>query len=201
MKYVAGSAFAGDKLMIIGFNKVLVGVQKTDKPIDDLLEWRTFRETSGHIAPTFGKNRKNMVSIRGKSSYINSMASDGAYLYTVTIPNRWTKKVVLQKFDTKDWMLSAETLVKAAPSLALKKGRTLDDYYVAGLTFHDGKLLALSPRYNTLLVIDPQTAQAVDAFEIEGLASPRSIFVRDGILNVLDRKDGKDYLVEVPLAK
>jgi hypothetical protein len=100
-----------------------------------------------------------------------------------------------------DWMLSAETLVKAAPSLALKKGRTLDDYYVAGLTFHDGKLLALSPRYNTLLVIDPQTAQAVDAFEIEGLASPRSIFVRDGILNVLDRKDGKDYLVEVPLAK
>jgi hypothetical protein len=201
MKYVAGSAFAGDKLMIIAFNKVLIGVQKTDKPIDDLLEWRTFRETSGHIAPTFGKNRKNMVSIRGKSSYINSMASDGAYLYTVTIPNRWTKKVVLQKFDTKDWMLSAETLVKASPSLALKKGRTLDDYYVSGLTFHDGKLLALSPRYNTLLVIDPQTAQVVDAFEIEGLASPRSIFVRDGILNVLDRKDGKDYLVEVPLAK
>ncbi len=197
MKYVVGGAFVGDKLVTIAFNKVIVSAQKTDKPIDDLLEWRTFRETSGGIAPTFGKARKNMQSIRGKYNYVNNLASDGRYIYTVTIPNRWNKKVILQKFDTKDWALSAETVLLPSGKLAVKEKRNLQDYYVSGLTYHDGKLYAMSPQYSSILVIDPQTAGVVDVYEVEGLSSPRSLFVKDGEFNILDRKDGKDMIVKV----
>lgn len=195
MHYVTGAAFADNKLMIIAFNKVLVGIEKSEKPIDDLLEWRTFRETSGHINPIFGKARKNMVSIRGKQSYVNALASDGNFLYTITIPNRWTKKAVLQKFSTNDWMLSAETPLRAASNLNVKDERKLGLTYVSGLFFHQGQLLAMDARYNELLVINPDTAEIVAAYYLDGLSAPRSVFIKGDRLVVLDRKNNENYLV------
>ncbi len=201
MKYVAGSAYSGNRLLFIGHNKTLAGVQKADHKVDPLLEFKTFTETTGGYEPTFGKERKALESVRGKHSYINSLASDGKYLYTITLPNKWTQKVVLQKFDTDDWTLSSETLVKPSAELNVKDGRNLNDYYVTGLTYHDGKLLAISPQYSTLLFINPHTAQVEKVYELSGLMSPRSFFVKDGVMHVLDRKYGRDYLVEIPLPK
>ncbi|MCD8339004.1 MAG: hypothetical protein LUC43_02210, partial [Burkholderiales bacterium] len=199
MKYVVGSAYDGNRLFFVSHNKTLAGVQKSDRPIDPVLEFKTFRETTGNFNPVFGKSRKLLQSIRGKHSYINSMATDGKYIYTITLPNRWTQKLVLQKFDMDDWMLSGESLIKPASTLTLKEGRNLDDYYVSGLTYHNGKLLALSPRYSSLLFINPQTAEVEKVYELKGLIAPRSIYVKDGIMYVLDWRDGRNYLVEIPL--
>ncbi len=197
MKYIVGATYAGQKLIIAAFNKTIVGIQKVDEPLDPIKQWQTFKETTGKLSSVFGRSRPGLVSIRGKQQYIDGLASDGRYLYTITLPNRWNKQLVLQKFDTKDFKLSSETIVTAAPDLKLENGRTLDDYYVSGLAYENGKLYAISPRYSSLLVLNPATAEVEKIYELEGSTAPRSPYFRDGKMYVLDYKNGRDYIDQV----
>lgn len=82
----------------------------------------------------------------------------------------------------------------------MKDGRTLADYYVTGMVEHEGRLLAYSRQYSTLLAIGPATGRAVDAWAMPEMAALHSMTIRGGDLVMLDRRDGRDWVVTFDLA-
>ncbi|MDD7442168.1 MAG: hypothetical protein PUG38_06060 [Sutterellaceae bacterium] len=73
-------------------------------------------------------------------------------------------------------------------------------YYLSGLAVLDGKLIALSRNFLSLLVIDPATARVEKAIALpEGLKDPHSLTVADGKLVCLGREAGKDVAYELSL--
>ena len=109
-----------------------------------------------------------MPTDRARSAFVTNMAAsakaDGYYM--VSVPNKAVaKRPVLIKVDAKDRKLSERRLSeKQLPEFFLKDGRNINDYYVTGLvSLPNGKLLGYSIRYNTLLLINPDTTKTVEA--------------------------------------
>ncbi len=197
VKYVIGGGFAGNKLMILGSNKTLVGIEKTDEPIDPVFQWKVFRDTTGGIAPVTGRSRINMRTVRAKWAHVDALAIGDGNLYAISVPNKTSKKAVLLRFSTKDWQITGEFPLEASPDLQLKPNRNVSDYYVTGLAWKDGKLYAISPRYHSLLVVDPNNGQVEKVYELSGLIEPRSAFFKDEELYVLDYNNGKNSVTQV----
>lgn len=61
-------------------------------------------------------------------------------MYMLTVPNEHSKNFILIKVDSKDKMLSGETIVTSA--IALKEKRDLKDYYITAGDIVGGKFLA-----------------------------------------------------------
>ncbi|EAH7188323.1 disulfide bond formation protein B [Campylobacter lari] len=204
MKYIVDATFIGDKFVIGAFNKTFSGTQKTEKEIDPMLEWQTFKETSGGISPAFytKKNewfepsRKYILTIRAKQNYVHSYANGGEFLYLITIPNKFSKKLILSYASTKDYLLSGEKIISVDENLKLKDGRDINDYYIVGAEIDNGKMLALSLRYSTLLIIDYKNAKITDAYAISGLDNPKSLAIKNDIIYILDRTNDKKDVIK-----
>ncbi|PZT48463.1 hypothetical protein B6S12_03810 [Helicobacter valdiviensis] len=206
MKYIVDATFIGDKLIIGAFNKTFSGIQKVDTntTIDPMLEWQAFKETSGSIMPAFYTNKNNwlepsrkyILTIRAKQNYVHSYASDGEFLYLLSIPNKFSPKLILSYASTKDYMLSGETPLSVAPHLKLKDNRSINDYYIVASSIVGDKMLALSMRYSTMLVIDYKNAKIIDAYEIQGLDNPKSMAIKEDILYILDRTNNKKDIIK-----
>ncbi|MCV3489088.1 hypothetical protein L8X34_05320 [Campylobacter lari] len=169
-----------------------------------MLEWQTFKETSGGISPAFytKKNewfepsRKYILTIRAKQNYVHSYANDGEFLYLITIPNKFSKKLILSYASTKDYLLSGEKIISVDENLKLKDGRDINDYYIVGAEIDNGKMLALSLRYSTLLIIDYKNAKITDAYAISGLDNPKSLAIKNDIIYILDRTNDKKDVIK-----
>ncbi|CAM2878868.1 disulfide bond formation protein B [Helicobacter burdigaliensis] len=204
MKYIVDATFIGDKLVFGAFNKTFSGAQKVDAntKIDPMLEWQAFKETSGSIAPAFYTNkngwfepsRKYILTIRAKQNYVHSYASDGEFLYLISIPNKFSPKLILSYASTKDYMLSGEKPLSVDKNLKLKEGRNINDYYIVASNIIGDKMLALSMRYSTMLVIDYKNAKIIDAYEIKGLDNPKSMATKGDTIYILDRSNNKDII-------
>ncbi|AJC86798.1 disulfide bond formation protein B [Campylobacter sp. RM16704] len=206
MRYIADATFIGNKFVIGASNKTFAGTEKTDKPIDEMLEWQTFKETTKGIAPAFytkkgeswyEPSRKYVLTIRAKQNYVHSYANDGQFLYLITVPNKFSKKLILSYASTKDYLLSGEKVLSVGENLKIKEGKNINDYYIVGADIIGDKMLALSLRYNTLLVIDYKNAKIIDAYEINGLDNPKSLAIKNDMIYVLDRNNENKDIIKI----
>ena len=196
IKKAVASTFVGDMLVTTGFNKTTFAVKPVEK-VDAYHEWRYFRESTGGLESAWKFDRPALLTIRAKKQYVLTLAKDpqSTYMYMFTVPNERAKNLILIKVDSKDKMLSGETIVTSA--LALKDKRDLKDYYVTAGDIVGGKFLAYSKNYNTLLVIDLADAKVVDVYAMPQIGDISGLAVKGGSIYALAHKDGKVNVVEL----
>ncbi|QKF91503.1 disulfide bond formation protein B [Campylobacter sp. CCUG 57310] len=198
IKKSVASTFVGDMLVTSGFNKTIFAVKQVSKDkIDPYKEWVTFRETTGGLEMPWHTDRPALLTIRAKKQYILTLSKDqnSNFMYMISVPNDRVKGMILIKVDTKDRLLSGETIITS--SLALKEKRDIKDYYVTAGDITDGKFLAYSKNYNTLLVIDLASAKVIDAYEMPQIGDISGLAIKGDSLFTLAHKDGKVEVVEL----
>jgi hypothetical protein len=122
-----------------------------------------------------------------------------ASIFTVSLPNPRSPRLVVSRFDRGDMTLSQEFLpaVDPAAGLTLAPGRTIDALYVTAATVHEGRLWALSAAHSTKIAIDLASSRIVAAHTIAGLRRPAGLAVRDHRFVVAD-EDGTVTTVPLP---
>jgi disulfide bond formation protein DsbB len=122
--------------------------------------------------------------------YTMSLAFDpvASSLYTVTVPNTQTKRLVISRFDRSDLTLSEEYSPALDPASGLQTTgpqRSLHELYVTGATVADGRLYAISAAYSTLIAVDLTTHRVVAAHAIPGLERPSGLAIRGNDLYIV----------------
>jgi disulfide bond formation protein DsbB len=188
-----GAAFVDSKtVMAVGDNKSFVVLKEKDGA-DANRNFRYFLESWDKFDEV---SRSRFGTVRARMMYTMSAAFDPAShsAFTVTVPNAKSKRLVVSRFG-EDYVLSEEYTPKlgAQSGLALKAKRKLDELYVTGTAFADGRLYAISAAYNTLLVIDPASREVVSAYSVPGVVHPVGLAVKGTDFYVL----GEDGVVTV----
>lgn len=192
------STFVNGMLVTAGFNKTIFAVKRVEKDkVDSYKEWNSFRETTGGLEMPWYRDRPALLTVRAKKQYVLTLAKDpqSEFMYMISVPNERVKGQILIKVDTKDRMLSGETIVTSA--LTLKDKRDIKDYYVTAGDIAGGKFLAYSKNYNTLLVIDLASAKIVDAYEMPNIGDISGLAIKGDSIFTLVHKDGKVQVVEL----
>jgi len=195
----AGAAFLDSTTVIaVSRNKSYVILREHDGADADF-NFRFFLESFDRFDEV---SRSRLSTIRARMMYTLSAAFDPATgsLYTLTVPNSKTRRLVVSRFDRRDMTLSAEFMpaVHADSGLTLAgPSRSLDELYVSAATFAGDRLYALSAAYGTLLAIDPLRQAVVAAYVIPGLSKPTGLARRDQNLYVVC-EDGTLVIVGAP---
>jgi disulfide bond formation protein DsbB len=176
----AGAAFLDSgTVMALGENKSFVILRENDQA-DANRNFRYFLESFDR----FDEDRRSRLgTVRARMMYTMSLAFDpaGKSLYTVTVPNAMTKRLVVSRFDRGDLTLSEEFSPALAADSNLKlsgEKRSLNDFYVTGATVADGRLYAVSAAYSTLLTIDLAAHSLIAAHAIPGLERPCGLAIK-----------------------
>lgn len=193
----AGAAFLGPKtVMAVGENKSYVVLKENDGANADA-NFRYFLESFDKFDEV---SRSRFGTVRARMMYTMSAAFDPATrsTFTVTVPNAKVKRLVISRFG-EDYTLSEEFTPAIAPAsgLAMAPKRKLDELYVTGAAFADGRLYALSAAYSTLLVIDPAARTIVSAHTVPAVRRPVGLAVKGDEL-VIVSEDGTVTRVERP---
>lgn len=196
----AGGAFLDkNELIAVGENKSFVVLTPSDTAkADD--NFRYFLESADRFDET---NRSRFTTVRARLLYTMSAAYDARSrsILTVTVPNRLVKRLIVSRFDRKDYTLNEEfapTLAKEV-GLTLAKDRSLGEYVVTGATVVDGMLYAISAAHGTLLTVDLATHQVVAAQTIPNLVRPIGLAAVGPDLYILG-EDRSLTIVARPLA-
>jgi len=181
----AGAAFLDSTtVMALGENKSYV-VLREDDTADADKNFRFFLESFDKFSEV---SRSRLSTVRARMMYTMSLAFDpaGKSVYTVTVPNSKSKRLVVSRFDRRDLTLSEEfaPVLGAQSGLKLRGKRSLDEFYVTGAAIEGGCLYALSAAFSTLLTIDLATHQVVAAHAIQGLERPTGIAIKGDSLYV-----------------
>jgi len=175
----AGCAFVDSRTVLaVSENKSFVVLRETDQ-VDARANWRYFLSAPDqfeHVA------RSRLTTVRARLMYVMAAAYDDTTnaVYTATVPNMKSKRLVVSRFDRRDMTLSAEFLPTIGPGtgLSLREARSLDDLYITGLAAGGGILYAVSAAHGTILAVD-LTAQAVTgAWHVDGLVRPTGLAVK-----------------------
>jgi disulfide bond formation protein DsbB len=183
---IAGAAWLDARtLAVLGDNKSYVLLRENDRADADA-NFRYFLEGADRF-DEIGRGR--FGTVRARMQYVMALAFDSARdsFYTVTVPNRRHKRLVVSRFLREDMTLAEEfrPALAAGSGLALAgEGRSLDEYYVTGLAARDARLWALSAAHGTLLVIDPAAHAVTGAWRLEGVGAPVGLAVGDAELFV-----------------
>ena len=187
--------FMGDKYMLMGSNKTLLRFAKNPNA-DEALQYADFvRGNDKFEGQGKGLGRSRIDTVRAKFHHVASIATDGTYCYLATVPNnKDAQKFVISKILLSDRTLSGEFTPKAA----LKEGKSLGDLYVTSMTYKDGLLYALSKNHNVIAIIDPKSEEIVKTLAYPSeITNARSIFFKDGAMNILSYQDGKNTLYQL----
>jgi disulfide bond formation protein DsbB len=191
----AGAAFLDSKtVMAAGENKSFVILVENDQA-DANKNFRYFLESFDRFDE---KGRSRLGTVRARMMYTMSLAFDpaGKSLYTLTVPNSMTKRLVVSRFDRGDLTLSEEFTPALAEESGLKlagEKRSLDELYVTGATVADGRLYAISAAYSTLVTIDLAARRVIAAHAIPGLARPTGLAIKGNDLYIV----GEDGIVSI----
>ncbi|MCI6989324.1 MAG: hypothetical protein MR902_07180 [Campylobacter sp.] len=119
----------------------------------------------------------------------------------ISILVKKSPKTILLKFDTTDNQISEETVLKFDESLSLKNGANVSDLYIVGADIIDGKMLALSKSFSTLIEINLSSKTITNAYKLPQIGDFSDIAIKGENLFVLLRVDGKDkvYVLNNPL--
>jgi disulfide bond formation protein DsbB len=196
----AGAAFLDSRTVIaVGENKSYVVLRENDQA-DAGKNFRFFLESFDKFDEL---SRSRLGTVRARMMYTMAAAFDPAAdsLYTVTVPNRRVKRLVVSRFDRRDLTLSEEFVPALSPGSGLRfagRTRSLDELYVTGATIADGRMYAISAAYSTLLTIDLAAHAVVAAHAIPGLERPVGASVRDDDLYIVG-EDGTVAIVAKPV--
>jgi disulfide bond formation protein DsbB len=196
LQALAGAAFLGDTLAVGTINKSYV-LLRPDPATDEEYEWRNFLETSGGITEL---RRSRFATVRARQMYVSSLTYDpeARELVTVSVPSPRQQRMVVSRFDRRDFMLSSEFLVRPGPDLAFSApGRSLAEYVVTGAAVVDRRLYAISPAYSTLLVIDLVSGTVAEAYAVPGIEDPVGLAAREGEL-LIAQADGRIAVISRP---
>jgi disulfide bond formation protein DsbB len=176
---LAGAAFVDSRTVVaVSENKSYVVLRENDEA-DARKNFPFFLESFDRFDEV---SRSRLGTVRARMMYVMSAALDRATdsLYTVTVPNSKVRRLVVSRFDRRDWTLSEEFVARIAPEsgLALGEKRSLDELYVTGTAIRDGRMFALSAACGTLIEIDLASRYVVGARVIAGLSRPTGIAIR-----------------------
>ena len=183
----AGAAFLDSRtVMAAGENKSYVILTERDRPDAD----RNFRYFLESFEAFDEDRRSRLGTVRARMMYTMSLAFDpvASSLYTVTVPNTQTKRLVISRFDRSDLTLSEEYSPALDPASGLQTAgpqRSLHELYVTGATVADGRLYAISAAYSTLIAVDLTTHRVVAAHAIPGLERPSGLAIRGNDLYIV----------------
>lgn len=196
IRALAGATFVGDTLALGTVNKSYLLI-RPNPAADEDFEWRHFLETSGGMSEL---RRSRFATVRARQMYVSSLAFDARAneLITVSVPSPRHRRMVISRFDRRDFMLASEFLPRLAPGLAFAgPDRSLAEYVVTGTVVVDGRLLAFSPAYSTLLEIDLESRLVTGAWGIPGVEDGVGLSARDGDL-LIAQADGRIAVVAQP---
>jgi len=201
---VDATYYGPGKLVSTAYNKMLWGVEKASKEnINAKAQWKAFREIKGDLMPMFKGLKVPIVTTRAKKAYVLSLAKDpnSKYAYMISIATKKSPKVILLKYDTKDNMISEETILEFSSNAKLKDGAKVSDFYITGADIVNGKMLAISKNYNALLVINLQLKTIEDLYELPNIGDAHDIAIKDDKLYILSRSENKDkvFILNNPL--
>ena len=196
IRALAGAAFLGDTLALGTVNKSYL-LLRPNPEADEDFEWRHFLETSGGVSEL---RRSRFATVRARQMYVSSLAFDAEAneLITVSVPSPRHRRLVVSRFDVRDFMLSSEFLPRLAQDLSFAGAeRSLAEYVVTGTVVVDRRLYAISAAFSTLLVIDLDSRLVTGAYGISGIHDPVGLAARDGDL-LIAQADGKIAVVPLP---
>ena len=188
-----GSAFFNEhEFGVLGWNKTYVFF-KEDGALSAKENYPSFIEGYEHYAVT-ARNIYN--TIRARMFHVLSMAylPENNGVYTITVPNSKSSKLIVSRFDKSDNLLSEEFIPGIAQGLTLREGKALGDYYVTGLTAHQGQLYAVSKSFSQILQIDPMRREIVNVYQFSGIPNPQGIVFKGDTLQLLGHENGKNML-------
>jgi hypothetical protein len=187
-------------VMVLGHNKSFVLLETPEAAPDASANFRFFLESFQAFSEL---RRGRFATVRAKMNYVQSLGYDRGTdsLYTVTVPNRFHRALVISRFAREDMTLSGEHRPRLGAGLTLAgKERSLDEYFTTGISIEDGRLYAVSAAFSTLLVFDLHRQELVAAHGLEGLERPTGLAVRGSQIYVVNA--GRDVLVvEDPTAE
>ncbi len=193
-----GATFFNDgSFGLIGWNKVFVYLKKAaSKPEGQAAEFKAFHDFTEGLESFNLIKRAPYLSVRARMMHALAFTydADNNSVYTITVPSDKYKKIVVSRFDKKDDILSEEFFPVKGAGLTLKAGRSLDEYYVTGLTYNNGRLYALSKQYSSILVLNPTSKEIETVYSFDGVANPQGITFRDGKPQILGYDNGKSVI-------
>ncbi|TKX31076.1 disulfide bond formation protein DsbI [Campylobacter estrildidarum] len=184
--------YMNDKFILMGSNKSFLRFKKNPSA-NEALQYADFVKGANHFeGQGKGLGRGRLSTIRSRFNHVASMTTDDKYFYLATVPNnKDAKTFVISKYSLKDLVLSGEFTPKAN----LKEGKTLGDLYITSMTEKDGLIYALSKNHNVIAVIDPAKEEVVKTLSFpSSITNARSIFFKDGKINILSYQDGTNKL-------
>src|SRR5690625_1608820 len=120
-------------------------------------------------------------------------------LYSVvSVPSPNSPDIVVSQFAD-DHGLSKENVLDVSAGVSLRDGAELADYYPVGSDIADGKMYILSRNYQTLRVVDMDTVEVVEAWELPEIGDYHGIAVTDDAMFVLSHDDGTDVVHELAM--
>ncbi len=188
-RFADGAFIDSNTVMAVGENKSYV-VLKERSPAKGSAAGANFRYFLESPDDFDEVSRSRLTTVRAKMMYVMAAAIDPVtrYVYTITVPNAKTKRMVISRFDSSDMTVSEEFMPVGAEKL--------EEYYVTGATADAGRLYLLSAAHSTLISLDPAAHLVVWRQIISGVNQPTGIAVRgnqfyivsaDGTLTVVNR--------------
>jgi disulfide bond formation protein DsbB len=196
-RFVGAIFLDSHTVMAVSDNKSFVVLEESDGTKRDGLD-RNFRYFLESFDDFDEVTRSRFATVRAKMMYVMSAAFDSATnsIFTITVPNRMTKRLVVSRFSRADMTLSEEftPMFAAGDAFAPRPDAPgLERLYVTGATIADGCLYALSAAHSTLLTIDLASHQIVAAHTIPGLTRPTGLALKGHDLYIVSA-DGRDAL-------
>ncbi len=183
-RFVAGAFLDSHTVLAVSDNKSFAVLRESGgDPADGA--HRNFRYFLESFDDFDEVTRSRFATVRAKMMYVMSAAFDPATksIFTITVPNAITRRMVVSRFDRADMTLSEEFVPAfgaGVPFAPQKDAPGLERLYVTAATVSDGRLYALSAAHSTLLTIDLASHAIVAAHTIPGLDQPTGLAIKDG---------------------
>ncbi|EEX50750.1 disulfide bond formation protein B [Pasteurella dagmatis] len=188
-----GSAFFSEtEFGVLGWNKIFVFFKEDDTRTAKQ-NFPSFIEGLDQYSVTA---RGAYNTVRARMHHVLSMAylPENNSVYSATVPSMKHKKLIISRFDKRDNLLSEEFIPAVKDGMTLREGKALADYYIMGLTAHDGALYAVSKQFSQVLKIDPVSKQITQVYEFSGIMNPQGITFKDGVMQILSYENGENIL-------
>ena len=198
---VDATYYAPGEVVASAYNKTIWGVKRVGaNEVDKKVQWQFLREFQGDLMPTFEGEKNTITTTRAKKAYILSLAKEdkSPFAYMVSIAKKGAKDIILLKYDTRDSMISEETILEFSSELVLRDGAKVSDFYITGSDIKEGKMLAISKSYNSLLVIDLESKKIVSAYKLPQIDDAHDLAIVKDKLYVLSRSENKDKVFVLP---
>ncbi|PSV95497.1 GTP-binding protein [Photobacterium angustum] len=130
-------------------------------------------------------SRGNLNTIRAKNSYIGSSAVDNKEYLTLSLPNKFNKKLVLSHFSLEDMILNSENIISL---------NTVVTPSITGMAIRGNNMFLLNNSGKQLIIIDKNTSKILKKYDLGNTNNPQGITVTSNKVLISDQKNGKNTI-------